>query len=131
MAGFVSRTFPDLKVKQRAAKFGIAVGTLCQIKHNILKMPKESGRTWKSTPQMVEHIAADMRLQPSMKVKDRAHKFGISVGTLCRIMHDILEMPKRQIQRSTEKRGSRKNGKLSMAGLNAVEREELRNSPSR
>ena len=86
------RMYPETKVKERAAKFGIAVGTLCQIKHNILKMPKESGRTWKSTPQMVEAVAFDMHEFPNLKVKERAQKFGISVGTLCRIMHDILEV---------------------------------------
>ncbi|GAU90523.1 hypothetical protein RvY_02929 [Ramazzottius varieornatus] len=104
------RLYPDTKVKIRAAKFGIAVGTLCQIKHNILKMPKESGRTWKSTPQMVEGIACHMRDFPEMKVKDRAKKFGISVGTLCRIMHDILELPKRSVTRTTPRGGGKVTG---------------------
>ena len=98
---------PDVKVKDRAAKFGIAVGTLCQIKHNILKMPKESGRTWKSTPQMVDAIKEDISREPNVKVKQRAQKFGISVGTLCRIMHDLLEYPKRVVQRSGAVRAPR------------------------
>ncbi|OQV24076.1 hypothetical protein BV898_02030 [Hypsibius exemplaris] len=101
------RRHPDMKVKDRAAEFGIAVGTLCQIKHNILQMPKESGRTWKSTSTMVENIRADIEKDATVKVKDRADKFGISVGTLCRIMHDILGHPKRVVQRSGTVRAPR------------------------